>query len=959
MNDDRLDQLNNELQGNILRPYLGAHCARMYLVRFTGTDLAARRAWLRSLLRQVSIGVCDERGESSFVNVAFGVDGLRAFDLDPTEIAAFPAAFREGMSARGVRLGDPAVDDDCKWTTGRNPGRRAVDALVLVHAVPGERVTRLLTGLGAAARDACGVARNGAAAGASTGQYTGERADFECLSELLDRTVEGLLGREFFADPELDVMVQDLHTLLDEHGQAVEYFGFRDGISQPEVVGADGKALPLLDHFVTRAGSPLHANGSYLVVRQLEQDVERFWKQMEEKRPDQLTAQALAERVVGRRMNGERLDGKKGSSHAFDPVDGEKGCPFHSHTRRLNPQVSSSPDANPRLIRRSISYAENGKRGLMFMAYNADIEQQFEFIQRNWLQRGNHVGLSSHHADPFGGFSLAASPAARDAAKNPDPNFVVEGEGISLELSSAISYRGGGYFFVPSRTALERIAGVAPAPEAGRLPQAAEAEYASRSVPSNDPVALELAACGSDAKRLELIQEWIDGPRTGPSFWRYVREREHAGAPLRVDKVVFIANPELVEEVLIDGDSRFSVEQYGQRMRATFGNFMLGMDKPAHDLEYRATKLIPSANLYGRFRRPAQPERLREVQRMARSLADRMLSSREQQAKLGGTKKLPEVRLRDLIAFVLGEVAARYFGISDLSAGTLLSWSGDIARRHFRFQTDKIDEMKAREAASLLMAHVLSLIAKARELQREGTIRTKGADDPAVILLNVLQEIKDGLERPVGDDVAPSLASGHANDHDLARNLIGIALGSMVATAKAVGEGFSFFAARHLKQGTSVVWPGGADLLSDASDPTAGDSLFAQIIERSLHAAARGSLDSVYRTYRGDQPWTRGTLTINDGDTVVVWLGGTDKTAAVDPLFGAGIHKCPGMDMAKAIMNGTFQALAQASVSPRLDDEEQLVLSFRRGAKPQGQHAPGVAEELHAAGIEDRPRLAN
>jgi hypothetical protein len=310
------------------------------------------------------------------------------------------------------------------------------------------------------------------------------------------------------------------------------------------------------------------------------------------------------------------------------------------------------------------------------------------------------------------------------------------------------------------------------------------------------------------------------------------------------------------------------------------------------------------------------------------------------------------------MAVVLGAMAARYFGMTDLSAGTLLVWSGAIARRHFRFETDRIDEMKAREAASLLMAHVLSLIADAREQQRDGTIKNKQSDDPAVKLLGLLDQLRDGLER-TGDDVARSLSAGRANDHDLARNLIGIALGSMAATAKAVGEAFLFFAGDNIGRGRELIWPGGADLLLDTSDPTASNSLFSQIIEQKLHAARRGSLDSVYRTYRGEQPWQRGSLSIAEHDTVVVWLGGAAKTAAIDPLFGAGIHKCPGMDMAKAVMNGVLQVLASAHVVPSIDDEEQLVLRFTRSNKTVDQLARSAGVEGHTAGVEDQAGLAN
>ncbi len=56
-----------------------------------------------------------------------------------------------------------------------------------------------------------------------------------------------------------------------------------------------------------------------------------------------------------------------------------------------------------------MSYSQGAnERGVLFMAYNASIAEQFEVIQR-WLTGGNSSGVSSSQSDPLLGVRESAS----------------------------------------------------------------------------------------------------------------------------------------------------------------------------------------------------------------------------------------------------------------------------------------------------------------------------------------------------------------------------------------------------------------------------------------------------------------------------------------------------------------------------------------------------------------------
>jgi deferrochelatase/peroxidase EfeB len=237
----------------------------------------------------------------------------------------------------------------------------------------------------------------------------------------------------------------------------------------------------------------LGRNGTYLVIRQLAQDRGLFEQSVDKVAvacaghpgvPPGLTAPRLREwigaKIIGRWRDGTSLvryphrpgtgwDGKLDAEpdNAFllgaeDPV-GER-CPFGAHIRRTNPRESFEPGSmeqlaisnRHRILRAGRPYEtyrrEDGGRegeGLFFMCFNADIERQFEFIQQTWSMAPQFHGLENE----VDGILGRGEKNGRLTIPTPHGPLQVKG------LRDVVQVRGGGYFFVPGKSALDYLCG--------------------------------------------------------------------------------------------------------------------------------------------------------------------------------------------------------------------------------------------------------------------------------------------------------------------------------------------------------------------------------------------------------------------------------------------------------------------------------------------------------------------
>lgn len=285
---------------------------------------------------------------------------------------------------------------------------------------------------------------------------------------------------------------------------AREPFGFRDGITSLRLdTGQEGGApgsdriAPgelLLGHRdargITLPAPPLGVDGSFVVLRQLDQDVKGFWEFWRGQAASETEAVWLAAKAVGRWPNGMpfRADGeraqpalredevKQALSFAQDPAG--RACPLGAHIRRANPRETLVEDpaaslaavSHHRLLRRGRMYgsaapaawypaqvacpqldgnAGSGTegRGLLFAALCADLNRQFEFVQQSWLNNPKFMDLRDE-ADPI---------AAGDGIPGNGKHFSIPQCPVRHRVGGVegwVTVKAGGYFLLPGRTAL-------------------------------------------------------------------------------------------------------------------------------------------------------------------------------------------------------------------------------------------------------------------------------------------------------------------------------------------------------------------------------------------------------------------------------------------------------------------------------------------------------------------------
>ena len=401
----------SDVQGNVLRGF-GHHFARHFALAVG--DTAGGRALIAGLLPgelplETQVTTAEEWGPDRenepdhAVNVGITWPGLKALGVPDPVLATFPDAFRQGSAARsaapdpdikgGIGLGDDGAGAPSNWIVGgpRNPEVHILVSLFM--------------------RDAAGLER-----------------------------VAAILDAQFAQHDVAKVWQHDAEALGDR-GQV--HFGYRDGIAQPRLAGVRDDKYPdmqpeaqvgdfLLGHeYPNRYGGnylgdipgALGDNATYGAFRMQSQDVHGF-----EALLDRYAAQTgmdrelVAAKLMGRWRNGVPLSLSPATAdpavplaeeelNEFDyvPAPGHRGvhddtaggrCPIGAHIRRLNPRgamVMGMPHSR-RILRRSMPYgppladgeqpgAGEPERGLIGYFMCGDLEMQFEFIQRVWVNQ--------------------------------------------------------------------------------------------------------------------------------------------------------------------------------------------------------------------------------------------------------------------------------------------------------------------------------------------------------------------------------------------------------------------------------------------------------------------------------------------------------------------------------------------------------------------------------------------
>lgn len=267
-------------------------------------------------------------------------------------------------------------------------------------------------------------------------------------------------------------------------GQPIEHFGYLDGRSQPLFLKGDidkeqggmdlwDPTAPLSLALVPDPfGSAEDSYGSYFVFRKLEQDVNAFNEAVSaladymDVNPDVAGALAVGRFKDGTPITLQRMAGLRDvNNFEFEGIDksGDR-CPAHAHIRKVNPRgttpfTSLEDERKRRIVRRGIPYGApedvgTSPVGLLFMCYQSNIKEQFEFMQRTWADNPNFpkvLVLARTGDDPIIGQDTDAN------AEQYWPTHWGEDRRVSFNFGSYVTLRGGEYFFAPSITFLSAI----------------------------------------------------------------------------------------------------------------------------------------------------------------------------------------------------------------------------------------------------------------------------------------------------------------------------------------------------------------------------------------------------------------------------------------------------------------------------------------------------------------------
>jgi Dyp-type peroxidase family len=447
----------DDIQGIVAAGYGHLPVACFVLLRVEADGGAPEaNAWLGRLADRIA--VAKSRQDDHCTNVAFTRHGLTAFGLSPTVADTFAAEFVDGMAAphRSRLLGDTGTSAPANWSWG-GPGTATVDAVLMLYAADDASLAQLYQSHASefATSGLVEVKRLGTAA-------LGATEPFGFADGISQPLIDGLGSPGLAADT-----IKAGEFVL---GYENEY-GLYPG--SPLVPDGDDRS-GILSRAHDRNGRDLGRNGTYLVFRELRQDVDGFWAFLEAstRRPDGSTDRAeatrLAAKMVGRWPSGAPLalapdsdDPSLAHANDFgyfhDDRDGLR-CPIGAHIRRANPRDSLAPQPGSpasiavgkrhRIIRRGRERAGGATdRGLHFVCLNANLARQFEFIQGTWCNNPKFDGLYDDR-DP-----LVTSESGH--------TFRVPGTPVRTritELPSFVTVLGGAYFFLPGVRAIRFLA---------------------------------------------------------------------------------------------------------------------------------------------------------------------------------------------------------------------------------------------------------------------------------------------------------------------------------------------------------------------------------------------------------------------------------------------------------------------------------------------------------------------
>lgn len=484
-----------DMQG-LLRFGYGKLTAACYLL-LRLDDASSARRWLANA--PVSTAEAQTSPPSRALQIAFTHQGLGRLGLPPALLQGFSAEFLSGMVGddnRSRRLGDIGPNASEGWQWGAPAA--VPDAVAMIYATPD-----LFDGWKNTLQS--GLLQSGFSLVSCL--PTSDMGGVEPFG-FVDGVSSPTIDWERRRDPSGDKLSYENLVMLGEFvlGYPNEYGKYT---TRPLVADSEAN-LPAAEDAPNL--KDLGRNGTYLVIRQIEQDVRGFWRYLDQQSAS--NAQQLAESIVGRKMSGDSL--LPPAPYAINGVDPDDqhnrftfgsdpdgiACPFGAHIRRANPRNTDLPPGTPserigrllhilaldryfkndssshkdliastrfhRLIRRGREYGpkltpeqrlqpappSEPPAGLVFICLNANIGRQFEFIQSSWIASTKFNGLSGE-SDPLLGDREPISGCPANKFTIPSAG------GLRRQLTGVPRFttvRGGAYFFLPGLRALRYLA---------------------------------------------------------------------------------------------------------------------------------------------------------------------------------------------------------------------------------------------------------------------------------------------------------------------------------------------------------------------------------------------------------------------------------------------------------------------------------------------------------------------
>ena len=477
-----------EIQGNVLAGFNKDYASFLFFA--LPDEQAQARTWLAGLVDQVATteevkqfndlfrAIRSRRGdregvvEAAWMNLAFTHEGLEKLGVAQPELNQFPEEFRQGMRQRAATIGDVHDNDPSRWPSGL--GTRTIHALMIIAADSIEDRNR----------DVLHFIRHAARHGVSLvfqqdGMTRRDAPGYEHFGfrdGISQPGIRGFTGPSYSSSPDGSGPHQDLIAA----GEFVLGYPRQGSLASksPAQDPADDPLSPQPDW--------TH-NGSYLVFRRLRQDVKGFRDFLTtEAAKQEQSVDLFGAKLVGRYRSGAPLEGAdnaaedpgttnpdvlgKAKINAFAYSTDPHGAqvPRAAHIRKTYPRDQQVPGdesgERPRILRRGIPFGRTfhygnppdspfgtdpqfpNDRGLCFVCYQRSIRDQFEIIQRNWVNQESAP-------QPGDGVDPVASQSS------PERSFRLPGGAVDpVSLPNQwVMTTGGEYFFSPSISALKQL----------------------------------------------------------------------------------------------------------------------------------------------------------------------------------------------------------------------------------------------------------------------------------------------------------------------------------------------------------------------------------------------------------------------------------------------------------------------------------------------------------------------